>query len=654
MRIKGSANIVVPVLTAISVLGSVGLAQDKGGNLLSNPSFEAGHEMPDHWRVWEISGTSPARDATVSHSGGASARIDIAPEAAGTFPSFRYVLGNVTTGQEYLATAWARTKGMTHLGAYVSIGFFEGNTSLGFTTSDFTGPGDHDWTRLSVRAIVPGRADSIWLILCAHGAGTAWFDDATLACTGEAPGQFQGDQVSVKVSRDKPVCDNFLGFGSQGDFFLTRSFNVKRGVTEQDLQLVFRRVEQIRPHIIRTFFDYKWWEPEEGKATPQSEAMQDYLRWVHFLRSIGTAVLLTPWGDRFAYSDWMYPEQWQQIEWGCHPRLPALEKRQAMVRSLVDLVEFLRRDQGLDNVKYLLLMNEPDCFYPTSATFVEEYVRLNRLLDRMLRERGLRDGIMLLTADESSGGQVQVNYWCREVLARGTDYCDGLSVHTYMHEYVPALAPWIRTRFDLLKQVEPHQPRKPLLITEFGHGGATVETFTNPANHEYEYGLFLADFAITALREGASAALQWCLMDTYYNDQTKQQWGLWRHKDEGWKPRPGFYSWSLITRYTRPGSRVLAVESRPRTPSSRAVALESPEGELTLMAVNRYDRPLKATLQLGLDREALLRLYKYTSDSVPGPGGGMIGASAVVRILPGVETELELPRESFVVLTEVR
>jgi hypothetical protein len=412
-------------------------------------------------------------------------------------------------------------------------------------------------------------------------------------------------------------------------------------VDEQDRQRVLRRVEAMRPHIMRTFFDYKWWEPEEGKTTPDSEQMRDYLLWASFLKRIGTAVLLTPWGDHFAYSPWMRPEG---------SKLPAAEKREAMLRSLVDAVAFLRRERGLDNVKYLCLMNEPDND-PTRPVPVDEFVRLNRRLDQLLRERGLRGEVFLLGADECSGGPCEASEWYRQVVSRGVEYCDGVSVHTYKHEYVPELLEWIRPRMELLRKVGGAGSPRPLLITEFGYGG---ETFKNWANDKYEYGLFLADFAVTALREGASAALMWCLMDTYYDREHCQEYGLWRYKDRGWEPRPGFYSWSLLTRYTRCGSRVVEVEVEPATPSVRAVALVSPNGELSVLLVNRYKKAVPVVLDAGIGRDALMRVYRYTRGGVATAGGEMIGQSETVEVRKGSAVEMNLAEESFVLVTEAR
>lgn len=605
---------------ALAIAIGRGTLEAEGDNRLLNPSFEEGEEVPAGWELFSPPGCSLRRDPTVSRSGQASAGIDIAPAGADGYPAFKYALRGVRMGEEYVGRVWARTEDMADLGGYIVLEFYQGETRLSFATGDFTGAGDHDWVQLTVRAWVPERADGLKLALVAHGKGKVWFDDAELVRTGEAPPEWTGDRLRLQLWPDQTVCPRLEGLGAQGDTFLTCRFNVAHGVDDRDRERIFQRVEAMRPHLLRTFFSYRWWEPEEGRQTPDSEEMRDYVRWVRFLQSIGTAVLLTPWGDYFAYSDWMCSGT---------DRLPRTEKREAMVRSLVDLVAFLRHGEGLRNVRYLCLMNEPDSD-PTRPVPVEEFVRLNRLLDRKLRERGLRSEVSLLGVEDCRGGPLEATSWFRQVVAQGLDYCDGISVHTYEHEYVPSLVPWIRRRQELLPAP------KPLWITEFGYGG---ETFKNWENHKYEYGLFLADFAVTALREGAAAVLMWCLMDTYYTPEHRQEYGLWRYRDADWEPRPGFYSWSLLTRYTRPASRVVAVEVDPPAPSVRAVALRSPQEEWTFLIVNRYPRPLSATLQAGLQREACVRLYRYSRENVP---------------VPGAEATVDLPAESLVLLTEVR
>jgi hypothetical protein len=133
----------------------------------------------------------------------------------------------------------------------------------------------------------------------------------------------------------------------------------------------------------------------------------------------------------------------------------------------------------------------------------------------------------------------------------------------------------------------------------------------------------------------------------YYGDH-KQEYGLWRHGEEGWKPRPGYYAWSLLTRYTQPRSRVLAMSVEPAAFHVRAVALRAPNGALTCLVANRYPRSLNARLQLGKSR-ANCAVFNYTRDAVAAAGDGMLAG----KLLPPHRTgsvDLTLPAEAFVLV----
>jgi hypothetical protein len=353
-------------------------------------------------------------------------------------------------------------------------------------------------------------------------------------------------------------------------------------------------------------------------------------------------VVLCPWGDSFAYPEWMG---------GGGGRLPAPGEREAMVRSLADFVAHMRNERGLTNLRYVCLMNEPDND-PTRPVTAAEFVHLTRRLDAELRRRGVRDEVTLLTADESSSGSMESSLWLRSVLAEGMRRADAVSVHTYRQEYVPGLVPWLAARREEI-DASAHGRGKPLLITEFGVMRPDAGTFDCPQNEEYGYGLFLADFGITAASNGASAALMWCLFDTYYTDELCQHWGLWRHGEEGWAPRPGFYAWSLVTRYTRAGSRVARVVGSPAASDVRAVAFRAPGGEVSVLLVNRYARDLRVTLDLGLSRAARVTRYVYSREAVATAGDAMLGASGELRSARGGTITLEVPAESFTVLTEL-
>ena len=297
-------------------------------------------------------------------------------------------------------------------------------------------------------------------------------------------------------------------------------------------------------------------------------------------------------------------------------------------------------------------MNEPENDHrrPTPA---DEYVRLNKLLARHLQQYGLDREIILLGPDDCTGQHNGKSLWWRQTVPGAIDVFDGFSSHTYQHRDTRMLRTWVRDRLDHARQLDPEGPIRPMLVTEFGYVGLHSGTFDNPENMSYEYGLFMGDFAIEILNSGASAALMWCLFDQYYDDVHCQRYGLWQFKDENWRPRPAFYSWSLVCRYTEALSRVVPVDVTPAAENLRAAVTISPGEKMTLMVVNRYDREILVTLYPGLVRFSTLRLYRYTQEAVDAATGQMFGSSGEFSLAAEELLTLPMPAQSFAVLTEV-
>ncbi len=604
-------------------------------NLAANPSFESGDALPSDWTAANPRNAAFSRDRSRAHSGTASAIID--SHSGDDYPAFKYRL-SVKPGEEYAASVWACSDMATGNG-YVVLEFYRGDTRLEFAQGSYTGGGDKDWVTLQVSGSVPEGADGIALALVVHGKGKTWFDDVELVRTVKVPAEFTGDSVALHIRPDNVITTNFLGCGAQGDFFLTLPSNSKHGVGPDDIELLKNRVRAMRPAVLRLFFSYAWWEPEEGKKTPDSAEIRDMVGWMRFLKEINCAVLLCPWGDHFAYSPWMNADG---------KRLPAPDKRDALVRSLADFVDFCRNREGLDNLRYISLMNEPDNDWQRLPDR-DAYVTMHRRLDALLRDRGLRDNIMILGVDNSGSGRTIAGDWFHEIVGRGTDYMDGLSCHTYACKNTAGLPAWMNSRQEFVMN---HLGRSgkplPFCITEFNTYG---DTFKNPDNDRYDHALFLADFAATALNNGAAMLLQWCLFDTYYGP-FRQEYGLWRYKTENWSPRPGFYAWSLITRYAQPGSRVVAVETTPASSRLRAVALMSPDEKFTLLLVNRHDRPLETTLDTCTRSPRELRVYTCTESVVSRAKSEMLPFALTLHNTPEIPMPLELPAQSFLLLTD--
>ncbi|MBC7287803.1 MAG: hypothetical protein H5T86_07115, partial [Armatimonadetes bacterium] len=189
--------------------------------------------------------------------------------------------------------------------------------------------------------------------------------------------------------------------------------------------------------------------------------------------------------------------------------------------------------------------------------------------------------------------------------------------------------------------------RKALMICEFGmNRGAS--TYATPENSKYHYGLFLADAAATAASLGVRGMMMWCLTDTWYGPH-KMLWGLWRYKDEGWEPRPGYYAWSLITTQTRRGSSVHAVDLQGGAAS--ATAFRAPDGRWTLFLINRARIERRVTLRR-LPASSKWAPYLYCEAAVPTPDRGFIKPGPTLTATRKGELTLTMPPRSFLLLTD--
>jgi hypothetical protein len=634
------------LLGAIVWLGITGLSWGEERNLIADPSFEQEKTL-DAWTLQTVPGTSIRLDRAVARTGKASIAIDTQPgHEKDAYPAIKFSVP-VKPGERYRAEVWIKSECTSELGGFIVLETTRGSQRFELMDGDQLGPRTKGWVKATAATVVATGAERLSLGLVAHGVGKAWFDDVRFVKVAEAPAQPPPGPIRLEVRADEVIQPRFDGFGGgYGDLHLWTGYARTQGVDRADVSLIARRLRAMRPHIVRLWYGYEY-EPAEGKFAPESEPMMNLINTIRLYRQSGTDVVLNAMGDWFAYPAWMKKP-------GSASKLPAPGKREAMVRSYVDAVEFLRRKLGLDNVRYLALFVEPDNDYhrPIPA---EEYVRLHKLLDELLVARGLRKEVVVLWSFDCAGPAHGLDPWCEKVLKAGLlRYVDIITAHTYKHRNVLSMDPWVHARLAAIRKASPQGTTKPFWITEFGYSNFLGDfTFDNPEMKTYEYGLFAADFAIQALRNRVSAALIWCLAPVYYSDQVRQKAALWEHKEGRWAPRPPFYSWSLLCRYTRPGSQVLATRTSPSAVDLRSVALRSSAGEITLLVVNRCLREIPLELWIPTTSGHVFHEYLYARGSIPTPDQNMLPPRAAYRPVPDAPLRRTIPQDAFLLLTEI-
>jgi hypothetical protein len=184
LRADGSAK---PVAASVSQLFT-----NQTIDASFNNGFESGYStpasatgsLPTDWSIFDPAQAQFARDTTVSHSGGASARIENAAASTTQVPAF-YISpprAFVIPGGHYTASVWARGQRATGYSG-IAIAFFQANGAyLGDAQSAPIAPGTTGWTDLIASGVAPTGTAYVQVHLkSANNTGAVWFDDVNLS-----------------------------------------------------------------------------------------------------------------------------------------------------------------------------------------------------------------------------------------------------------------------------------------------------------------------------------------------------------------------------------------------------------------------------------------------------------------------------------------
>ncbi len=417
----------------------------------------------------------------------------------------------------------------------------------------------------------------------------------------------------------------YYGLGVQADAYIYDETNRDMGVGPKDLELFERRLQALRPDIVRVFANIDLFNPSFDAATYEwtLPAFRQFVDHLHNVRAAGAKVnvCMAPWTN-------------------------AQMMKEGMEKTAVDLVEHLRGVEGLDNVAWVCLFNEPDSMYAHQsdiyrAVFGEEamakrppwsdYVAKNLWTQEELIRRGLYPQVRLVVADTVWGHPIRrdrIELAARDFAPVDVQY----SYHHYNPDFpeyydkpeyaYPGVAPEAQQFRHLLGS------DRELLVWEFnnagpGFGGFFPGTgrYGEDLNGSLAGGVELADKVLTALANGIDGMCLWCICDSYYNCGTKtgpMRFGLWRFRWEGWKPRPIYYYYTALMHTLRGGMRLHAVESD----NEGVMALAGTDGKAWRVAVlNRRSVPIRTALQFpATGRLERLRVYPEklpTKDEMP-------------------------------------
>jgi hypothetical protein len=539
--------------------------------IVQNPSFEEGDNLPLYWnKSFETSYTF-ARETDVAKDGSASAYIKGGENAPIGYPNFSQTFSraNLTGGLRF--SARVRTRGVSGgWGAYLSLLFLDQNHNrISEQTSNESAAGDADWKYLTATGDIPDGTKFISLGIILNSHGEAWFDSVSLT---QIQHQLTGNDPSgmaVMALTNETLQKQFFGFGIQNDPYLY-NYDINPDVTNQDIDLVETRISQLQPKLVRVFFDASWLDKPHD--SPEVNALA---RTLQLYEGIGSDINLTmqAWGivgpDNLTEDDYL-----------------------ALVPKIVSLLEYVIGKQGMTHIRYLTLVNEPDYEFdpPRSA-----YVHLYQNMSLALRKAGL--SVSLVGVDEGNSLDL---FW--EMVPQLMPFVDVFSYHEYGVKNGNIV--FIERIREHLEYMTSSGGGKPLFVWEVGITGENTDSPFTPGEiapgvlitESYEPMLGFAQDLLYGMYQGIAGFSYFEAYDMYYGTDLKMTFGLWAYKDEGWRMRPFYYMYGLLTRLTQSGAAVVEVGALSCDQALPAIAVQNPDGTQTIYVINPSQRDV--TLRL--------------------------------------------------------
>ena len=633
--------------TLLCACMSVGVAAAEK-NMFKNGNFA---KNMNNWQTWSNDPGNCTVEYTKDGGVDGSGAALMTNQTAAANSVFQYA--SMKYGKTYIMQADVKYENVSPDGAGVVLGmtmYDSAANNIGEMTSSSHYGTSEGWIRLSFvftvtneNAVTVNAGPRLWF-----STGKVWVDNVTVHEMVNIGAQAQPGTYELTVS-DTPNTFKTLGLGCEWDPKLLLPVNRERGITDEDLELIKQRMQEMGLQSVRMMIMPEWFEPANDNDDPHSADFANF-RWdseegkctLEYLRvchELGVDVTLTWWGA--ATGDWLsYPD--------CGDWISAPNDLDEMAENIVTVLRYIREVKGYDCVKGVILQNEPSYSFKVSGGAVDfdRYVQYYKTVDTYLKDAGLREGVKLIGADDAQS----LGWYCRAYDAL-KDTCDAFDSHTYSWSYDMSylddmIDEFVHGRTD-------YSTEKPFFFGEFGDGSAQG-AYAAASTETYGRGLFVASMAVNSLGAGAAGLSYWPLHDVYYyyNETGGDNYGLMSmgligYKTDGaWSYRPTYYAWGLLCNMIPKGSLVYPVTGEDGNLID-AVCVKAPDGTWTLIAVNRSAAEQTVKISTGMF-DCEMNAYLFSEDTLP-TDGSQIATDGKVAAENGVYT-VTLPPYSFRVL----
>lgn len=423
--------------------------------------------------------------------------------------------------------------------------------------------------------------------------------------------------ITKQVSKASP----FVGIGPQwGGYDNVQRWTGNASLSEQDWNTLFKRVDFLRPGLVRIMTAPGWNYMVNGQYDPAKSA-GILFKILDYCEAKGISVMYGEWGEQPVNND-------VNKDW---------------LKASVDFLDHLLTTRGNTCIKYLNMLNEPAGSWSSIAgdynLWQKHYVELFRLLE----EKGLQHKVTVIAPDVAIWNDTSLLPWLTNAKAFFGDKIGAYDIHSYPSDDQVKGGSY-RAVLEAYRDVVP--AGKDMIMGELGFkydvnsplgqqnterikADAFASDDSNMMIYDAFYGVDVADAVLQNLDAGYNGVILWNMDDAMYDDGNDKlkRWGFWNILGEekfGGKAdealRPWFYPLSLLSRYIPQGATIYKVSVPGKKGLQAIVAMKN--GKYTIAVTNSHtvSYDLKLKMEDGINISDA-RTYRY----VAGEGSAFTG-----------------------------
>jgi hypothetical protein len=407
---------------------------------------------------------------------------------------------------------------------------------------------------------------------------------------------------------------NFRGFGVQLNHHVFAPHTMALGVPEASFADLERQVVRLAPQFVRIFYNDKHaGVPFDEQLRPSPENRRQNKgqerRWDSFVR---VCKLAQKTGATI------------NITWQGGP-LATPEQRKTSVTRFANVLEILRKQERISNLRWVTIANEPNTpprrrkrkpgetvppERPKPTVTPDRLADMYRRLDNQLTDKRLRQQIRFMGGDlidpvKDPTSPYHEKRWFEHMSTNLHDILNAYSIHIYWNYWDVGK---FKKRLDAVRTIVSNLKHPmPVYITEFGTRGRErrPNTVNDPGNfHEGSIKIPLARskvaafqhalFQILALQHGCVGMAKWDCHFGKYDLKKENRQAYYAIGPPGppqqprqWQPYPMYFLLRLMTITSAPGWKVLRVKRNPTASATKHLVALTGDGQgLTILGLD--------------------------------------------------------------------